>query len=345
MIEKRILLTLALFFLGAATSAHAMEETATALGTTENRGKPVTTLELLPRDMWKIIAQKLPGSDPFLNRLGRHIPLDDSCYEKIIEALLHEIERFPRLAEIPHLIDRYLKTTHSYEVNAKILKAFVAFIRNHRLSGYSCSKSDIWALRTYILDSLDSSLLNNSGEIDASLDSISQKSVQDLHEIRDKVKAAIMYVGQLDKLYQMYYEDDLKGKSRSINASTSQKLYIPQLTIRQNAILRGTAGSFLVLFLIYCIARTFNLHGPAVIPELSLRPNVTSIYSLAVIIFGSYNSYIIDKFWRSGTGDIRGGLHRSVDLRVFRGLEALKKRVEKEIKTRKHADRAINTDA
>ncbi len=225
MIIKRICLILALFVIGAATTIHAMEETATALVPTENTDEPVVaTVELFPVEVWNKIAQELPGRDPFLNRLGRHIILDDSCYERIVAALLYEIEHFPTLEEIPHLINSYLKTTHSDKIDAKIQNAFVAFIRNHPLREYGANVEDISDLYYYVRVNPDNHLFSLAA-INASSDSIADKNIHDLHEIRDKLKASIMYVRQIQRLIQAYSEKLLRNNFLLIGT----KIYFPQL--------------------------------------------------------------------------------------------------------------------
>ena len=145
-IQKK-LLSCAWIFIGMiALPLQAMERTATASETTA----AITTLDLFPPETWNAIANRLPGDNPFLNRLARHVNLDDSCYQKIVAALLYEIEDIPLLDEIPHFIDRYLKTTHLPAIDAKIANAFRSIKYNHKLGQYRPHARSIYALTSHL---------------------------------------------------------------------------------------------------------------------------------------------------------------------------------------------------
>ncbi len=199
-IKKTFLIFALLLMAATPISSQAMEETTTAL----------TTIECLPAEVWNQIAQELPGNNAFLNRLARHFNLDYSCYTNIVNALLLEIEDTPLVDEIPHFIDKYLKTTHSSEIDTKIKNAFTSIVYSHKFSQHSAHIQDIRNLCRELLDSFDANSRRfpdirpsiNSAAL--AIDNRTRKR-EVLKIEQNKIKTHIMDMRYLQKLIHHYY--------------------------------------------------------------------------------------------------------------------------------------------
>lgn len=74
----------------------------------------------IPRDVWGIIADYLPGDNKFLNILIRYLELPDSIYDKVINKMIIRLEKYP---------EAYFRVTHqdalqSTNLQKKIKDAF-----------------------------------------------------------------------------------------------------------------------------------------------------------------------------------------------------------------------------
>ena len=171
----------------------------------------ITSLDCLPIEVWNQIARELPGSNGFLNRLARHFMLDDSCYKKIIKALLDSIEDMPLVSEIPLFIDRYFKTTHSSAIDAKIENVFMFIVQSHDLSKYHANADSIQSLFSILCQhperypDLYTDHIPSSDYMELSFFKVwISKPISALSAIKTDVKNSIMYFRYLHKLINQY---------------------------------------------------------------------------------------------------------------------------------------------
>lgn len=85
-------------------------------------------LDRLPAEVWCRVAQ-LVQNFRFLTRLGRVIILDQETYDRIIEALLIELEKLPTSADIDPLIMQHFSIVSTPVIHQKLEVACKNFMR------------------------------------------------------------------------------------------------------------------------------------------------------------------------------------------------------------------------
>ena len=103
----------------------------------KNNSEDQQKVGIFPKIVWRMIARHLPGNDYFLNTvLSLLVNLDQYTYDTIVDALLLELEHYPREHEIQTLIDTYFGKsveTHQEAVLIKMRNAFRAFAQKYQL--------------------------------------------------------------------------------------------------------------------------------------------------------------------------------------------------------------------
>ncbi len=143
-----------------------------AMELAQDKGRPL--LELLPKDIWDVIADKLPGDNAFLIELARRLVLSDAIYRKIVDAFSKKAHMFPLPDEVEAVLWSHFCWTRTPESSAKFKKAFLASMKECDLSRYT-KKQDIPSL----LDTQrpifpDAVVAPNGDEMETALDLISQ---------------------------------------------------------------------------------------------------------------------------------------------------------------------------
>ncbi len=171
-------------------------------------------LEMLPKDLWEVIADKLPGDNTFLNELARRLMLSDTTYRKIVDAYINKTNICPLSDDVDTLLWLHFRWTKSPEIRDKFKKAFLASIRECPLSCYT-TKEDIPLLLNSLRPVFPDAVVAGNGHVmQIALDGISpcrdQLSVKKQIEFYRGLEISVIYALRLLGKYS--YDHTLTGK-------------------------------------------------------------------------------------------------------------------------------------